>query len=241
MTTRTTFHLSLSGWAMAAARVRAWLFQRDPIAVAGVLAAAIVALLALVAIVATTLRGVPPAATAQPTPQLPIIMIATAQAQHIPTAAATKAAEIGPTLQRAVVAYDSPNGSVIGAIDSGRAYTVLERAGADWLHADVSGSGVVWLRTAEVFDLPSNLADVQPTVAPEVVYVTAPSAPQTAPAYRTDTQPSQPAVAPTGGGPIVLSDAERSQALAEHNARQLAWCGDQQTAYCAMVRGAVQP
>jgi hypothetical protein len=53
-----------------------------------------------------------------------------------------------------VVAYDSPNGNVIGGIEPGRAYQVL--------------------------DLPADLVDLQPQIAPAVVYV---SVSPPAPAY----------------------------------------------------------
>jgi hypothetical protein len=66
----------------------------------------------------------------------------------------------------------------MGAIEQGRIYSVLARWGADWLQADVAGSGVVWLKAEQVLDLPAGLANLEPTQAPVVVerpiYVTAP-------------------------------------------------------------------
>lgn len=110
---------------------------------------------------------------AEPTPQLPIIIVASPLPNGPPPTAvpAAQVAAVLPNgLRRAVVAYDSPNGSVIGAIEQGRAYTVLARFGADWLQADVTGSGVVWLKADQVLDLPAGLADLQPTEAPSVIY-----------------------------------------------------------------------
>lgn len=116
-------------------------------------------------------------AAAMPTPALdPIIIIASPLPQGIPPTAvpAAQVATVLPNaLRRAVVAYDSPNGSVIGAIEQGRAYQVLARFGNDWLQTDVTGSGVVWLRSADVLDLPADLADLQPPPVapqPQVVY-----------------------------------------------------------------------
>jgi hypothetical protein len=110
------------------------------------------------------------ATVVQPTPGL-IILIATQAAVVVPTAAPIQVAAVAPnTLRRAVVAYDSPNGNVIGAIEQGRAYTVLARFGSDWLQADVVGSGAVWLKADQVLDLPADLVDLAPTAAPVIVY-----------------------------------------------------------------------
>jgi hypothetical protein len=117
-----------------------------------------------------------------------------------PTAAAVVAALPPNALRRAVVAYDSPiNGNVLGAIEQGRIYTVLARYGSEWLQADVAGSGVVWLRSADVLDLPAGLADLEPTQAPVVIerpiYVAA--RPGTAQeAAPTMSEPTAPTMAP---------------------------------------------
>jgi hypothetical protein len=125
-----------------------------------------------------------PAAAAVPTPALSIIVIATSPAVIVPTAAPqVQQIAVMPSnaLRRAVVAYDAPAGNVLGAIEQGRAYSVLARYGADWLQADVDGSGVVWLRADQVLDLPADLADLQPTNAPQVIerpiYIAAQPAP----------------------------------------------------------------
>lgn len=126
------------------------------------------------------------------TTPLPIVIIASPLPQGIPptavplaTPAAVAAAFPPNALRGAVVAYDSPNGNVLGAIEAGRTYAILARYGSDWLQADVDGSGVVWLRSADVLDLPAGLADLQPTTAPVVVerpiYVSAPAPEQAAP------------------------------------------------------------
>ena len=146
--------------------------------------AAVIVIFSLLAIglIVGRIRSTPAAAV--PTAQLPIILIASPLPVQPPTAVPPiqVAAVLPGTLARAVVAYDAPNGNVLGAIDAGRAYQVLARYGADWLQADVVGSGVVWLRSADVLDLPAGLADVQPPPAPQVVYVSVPQAPPQAPA-----------------------------------------------------------
>jgi hypothetical protein len=123
-------------------------------------------------------------AAAVPTPQLPIIMIATQPATLPPTAAPIQVAAIVPnTLRRAVVAYDAPAGNVIGAIEQGRTYQVLARFGSDWLQTDVAGSGVVWLKADQVLDLPADLVDLQPPPAAQVIYVAAEAVATPTPAY----------------------------------------------------------
>ncbi len=188
MTTHTTTRIHLSYRDHA----RTWLAQRDPIALLSVL---LIIMIIGLAMLRQMMSSPPTTIAAVPTPQLPIIMIATAPAELPTTAAPAPVQQIAyqpppNTLSRAVVAYDSPNGSVIGAIEQGRAYQVLARFGADWLQADVSGSGVVWLRSADVFDLPTDLADLQPPPTPQVVYqgVNAPVVEQPAPALATPTE-----------------------------------------------------
>jgi hypothetical protein len=115
------------------------------------------------------IKETPSAAVAIPTPALPVIIIATSA--PAPTAAPVQqvAAVLPNALRGAVVAYDSPNGSVLGAIEAGRPYQLLARYGAEWLQADVAGSGVVWLKADQVLNLPEGLADLQPPPAPVVV------------------------------------------------------------------------
>ncbi len=126
------------------------------------------------------LRSAPQIA-AVPTPALPIIIIASPIADGPrPTPAAVVAAFAPNQLHKALVAYGAPDASTaIGAIEAGRTYNILARYGADWLQANVAGSGVVWLKADQVLDLPAGLADLKPTPAPIVVnqpiYVSAPA------------------------------------------------------------------
>jgi hypothetical protein len=125
-----------------------------------------------------------PAAAAVPTPALDAIIIIASPLPVVPPTAVPPAAQVAAmppnALRRAVVAYDAPNGSAIGAIESGRTYSVVARWGSDWLQADVAGSGVVWLKADQVLDLPAGLADLEPAPQPQVIYVAAQPAPAVA-------------------------------------------------------------
>lgn len=179
-------------------KLHLFISQRDPL----VVTAALIAVPLLALILGTALyRSLPPSPLTAivPTPGL-IILIATAQPQTMPTPAAQVAAVLPNTLSRAVVAYDAPDGTALGAIEQGRAYAVLARYGADWLQADVTGSGVVWLKADQVLDLPFGLADLQPPPMPAVVFVSAPAAlaappeaaPTPAPSYAVTSAPAAP-------------------------------------------------
>jgi hypothetical protein len=148
----------------------------------------------------TTLVGklhTAPTIAAVPTPALPAPIFIIATSMPLPTAARAPAAVVAAappnTLRRAVVAYDSPNGNSIGGIEPGRAYTVLARFGAEWLQADVTGSGVVWLKADQVLDLPADLVDLQPAPAPQIVYhvVNQPAAAEPAAAAAATPEPYQ--------------------------------------------------
>lgn len=147
---------------------RHWYDLPTPVA-----AALVIFFLLLIGLVVGKIRSMPsPAAEVKP-----VIIVASPLPQGIPptTVPVAQVAALPPNaLRRAVVAYDSPNGSVIGAIEQGRPYSVLARYGSDWLQADVSGSGVVWLKADQVLDLPDGLVDLEPPPAPAVVYVNQP-------------------------------------------------------------------
>lgn len=122
-------------------------------------------------------QHLPAHAVATPTPGV-IILIATAQ--PLPTPAAQIERVGANVTARALVAYDAPDGQALGAIEAGRTYQVRASYGVRWLQADVTGSGVVWLRAADLLGAPGGLVDLRPTDAPRVVVV---SAPAPAPAY----------------------------------------------------------
>jgi hypothetical protein len=89
-----------------------------------------------------------------------------------------------PALTRAVVAFDAPDGQVLGAIEGGRRYRVLARSGLSWAQLDVDGSGAVWVRLAELDALAGalDLATPVPTPPPQVRYITSLPAPAPPPA-----------------------------------------------------------
>lgn len=109
-----------------------------------------------------------------PTP-LPITPAATVPAQVFATdpVASSVAAQDGPgvtkALGRTISAYAAPGGPLLGPIEITRQITPIAHYGADWVQADVAGSGRVWLRWR---DMPS-LAITGPDLAPVA------SAPQT--------------------------------------------------------------
>jgi hypothetical protein len=109
-----------------------------------------------------------PAVAVQPTPALVIVYATPAP---VPSAAPVQvAAQLPNALHHAAVAYGAPDlATAIGAIEQGRTYTILARYGAEWLQADVTDSGVVWLRASDVLDLPADLADLKPAPAPVVI------------------------------------------------------------------------
>jgi hypothetical protein len=113
-----------------------------------------------------------------PTPALaPIILIATQAAVAVPTPAAV----VQVALPRFVVCYDQPvNGSVLGPIPAPDASAIVARYGNAWVMAPWNG-GYCWLRATDV-ELP-NVADLEPTPAPQMIYqvVTSPPRPRQCP------------------------------------------------------------
>jgi hypothetical protein len=166
VTTKTTIHLVL--------RTRSWL-ARNNLPIPMVIAAATFLLMAGIAFIG---RHIGHSNVAEP--PAPIIMIATSgllpPRTPQPTLAAQMAAAETNVLTRAIVAYSAPNGVVLGAVEQGRPYVVLASYGRDWLQVDITGSGLVWIHTADLLNVPADLTDLQPTEAPHVVIMTAPLA-----------------------------------------------------------------
>jgi hypothetical protein len=107
-------------------------------------------------------------------------------AEPVPTAPAPIStalpAATPPTLPFAVVAFDAPGGEAVGAIEPGRAYTLISSEGA-WMHIEATGSGAVWVRAWEVQGQPRPTA-IPPTPVPTSVPV---------PVYQPAYVPLQPA------------------------------------------------
>lgn len=120
-----------------------------------------------------------------------------------PTLGIARAAAPAHGLARATVAYDAPGGAPIGALEPGRAYRVIARAGLAWVQLDVAGPGeapnLVWVAAGDIPEVAAvaglaDLATPAPTAAPEIVYVAAPAPARPAPAA-----PAAEAPAPTSG------------------------------------------
>ena len=185
--------------------------KRQPHQRAELAGLAVVALCAI-AIIAYA-WGTPSAA---PTPQIEraTIMQPTVPAAR-PTVAPTAAAPV-----RMLAAFDQPDGMLLGQIEETRAIMPVAHYGGEWVQADVAGSGLVWIRAA---DMPG-LAIVGPDLAPpppapprpQVIYVSAPErayAPIEAPP--TLEPPPPPTLAPQQM--VILDRQQWAEAAAQHN------------------------
>jgi hypothetical protein len=148
-----------------------------------------------------------PPSVEMPTPA-PVILIATMPATPIPIVAAS--AEL--RLARAVVAYDAPDGKVLGATLPGPPYQLLKRSGAAWLQLAIEGSGRVWVRRDEL-DGVVDVATPHPTT--ESIVIAAEqrrAAPTLLPATAAPPTPegAPPAPAPTVPLTIVYLNADGS-------------------------------
>ena len=99
--------------------------------------AALIALIVVVAWLAASLPpvSVPDQAGISPTPTLGVPAVKAPQT---------------PRLEKAVIAYDAPDGSELGALEPGRSYTVVARYGAAWAQLDAPGSGLVWVKAVDI-------------------------------------------------------------------------------------------
>jgi hypothetical protein len=100
----------------------------------------------------------------QPTPA-PVILLATA-VPAMSMSVVAPSAEL--RLVRAVVAYDAPEGKVLGATLPGRPYQLLARSGTAWMLLAIEGSGSVWVRRDELEGV-MDVAIPFPTAQPIVV------------------------------------------------------------------------
>jgi hypothetical protein len=149
-----------------------------------------------------------PSSVQQPTPA-PVILVATPlPATFIPIAASS----VELLLLRAVVAYDAPDGTVLGATLPGRPYQLVARSGAAWVLLAVEDSGSVWVRRDElegVVDLAAPLPSAQTIVITNEQQRTAPDALPATTAPPTPTG-APPASAPTVPQTIVYLNADGS-------------------------------
>lgn len=145
---------------------------------------------------------------------------------------AADAADAGPTaptaapaevlaLARAVVAFDAPIGTPIGALEVGRAYTVAAAQG-DWRQIDATDAGLVWVRGWEVDGREPPAPTPVPTRAPAPLPPAPRSVPAAAPAFVPVSPPVTclPVADQTFGTNVYLGDccgatsAERQQCAA---------------------------
>jgi hypothetical protein len=144
----------------------------------------------------------------QPTPA-PVILVAT-PLPPTPIPIGAPSAEL--RLLRAVVAYDAPEGQVLGATLPGPPDELLARSGADWVLLAIAGSGSVWVRRSELEGV-MLVATPLPTAEPIVIANEQQRAGPTALAATTaPTTPTgaPPAPAPTVPRTIVYRNADGS-------------------------------
>lgn len=191
MTTRTTFHLLISRRDLVLGHIRAYLAQRDPLALLSLAIVGSIVGLALGRALFLALIGTLPmsAPVLAATPPLPIILIATPAAA--PTEAQIQVQDVSLTIPRAIVVYAAPDGAPLGAIEAGRGYDYVARSGADWIQVDIAGSGVVWVRSADLTGVP-DLADLAPTATPIVVVEQRPAIQIAAPTLQPPDAPPAP-------------------------------------------------
>ena len=78
---------------------------------------------------------------------------------------------------RSFVAYASPSGDVLGAIESTRAMTATAHYGSEWIQVDAAGSGLVWLRASDAPDMAISGPDLRPLPTAGAAPVVAEQAP----------------------------------------------------------------
>jgi hypothetical protein len=180
-----------------------WLRRSDPWHIFSLLIVLVVVLVGMW----PKLPDAPPSAPLS-TP-VPIILLATpVPAMSIPVVALS--AEL--RLVRAVVAYDAPEGKVLGATLPGRRYKLLARSGTAWVRLATHGSGSVWVRRDAlegVVDVTTPLPSVQPIVIAAEQRRVRPTA-LAATATPTTLALASPAPAPTVPRTIVYRNADGS-------------------------------
>jgi hypothetical protein len=86
------------------------------------------------------------APAASPAATQPAAAVAAGDASPV---AATATTTPTTTLARAIVVFDVPDGTPVGAIEPGRGYTLIEERDG-WRHLQVASSGTVWARAWEM-------------------------------------------------------------------------------------------
>lgn len=88
-----------------------------------------------------------------------------------PTFAATLQPTAPPTLApvRLLPAFAAPDGLTLGIIEATRPMTPTAHYGANWIQAQVAGSGLIWLRASDAPALPITGPDLAPRPTEVVV------------------------------------------------------------------------
>lgn len=119
------------------------------------------------------------AGSAAPEPEIVTVIV---PPTAVPTRMVKEQEGSGPRLPRASVAYASPGGAVLGALEPGRRYRPVARYGANWVQIDAEGSGLVWIDAgAAGITIDVALVDLSPRPTAEVIAVSVPPAPAGAP------------------------------------------------------------
>lgn len=109
------------------------------------------------------------ALTVYATPSRPITTggappLATAAAAFVPAPTLLPAPTAAPA--RMLGAYAAPDGILLGTIEETRLITPIAHYDTDWIQADVSGSGRVWLRASDLPGVALTGPDLAPHAAP---------------------------------------------------------------------------
>jgi hypothetical protein len=228
MINQTTIRLHITRGQLFVAHARAYLAQRDPLAL---LAGLLAPLLVGIALTAAYYRSLPPTVLASD----PVLIIATAPAALPPAPRASAA--LPTATPRLIVAYDQPNGNAFpDAIPIPSADQLVGRWGDDWIGVQW-GVQIVWVRAA---DLGANLADARPVPDIRPAAMPAPAEPYTVaneflPAPPADFTAEQIAA---GDRQFGLTSADKDAALAAHQASEARSCDrdSDRGAYCQAVR-----
>jgi hypothetical protein len=134
-------------------------------------------------------------------------------------AAPVAAAPAGVPLPLAAVAYDSPGGTAIDALEPGRRCVPVQRPDLDWVQLECDAAGLVWVRAKKLTGLEDQLPPIPtpaPTATPEP-----PPPPRPAPVYQAPVY-VPPAPAPLECAEMIVDGQSYGQACASTRAELMA-------------------
>lgn len=114
----------------------------------------------------------------------PVTPRPTAQPTLAPTVQPTSAPTVPPV--RLLAAFAAPDGVTLGTVEATRPMTPTARYGDDWVQAQVQGSGLIWLRAADLDVALAGLLDLAPRPTAAPVYV------PPAPVWEPEPEPTAP-------------------------------------------------